>query len=483
MRAVKSLTSDDSDFTWMNAVIQSLHYFGSSEPHHDHIALARELLQEIKISDEATNDFLARELCKEFQKLRKFILDRFKSIDNPSSSSLPLDIALIEFLERRPGSWSKEMAFGIRESAPFRYQKYRESGYSPLYRKEVWSLWISFESSSPSFPYAKLIAQVVWRDDGQKAIGRVQKNVPALTQGIFVPLIKPYLCSGIQVKIMDDNKIICLAKDGALLSSIPCFDLKLLSVIQNGLEDFSTLSGHKLLRWQVQMGFLNWLSGVDDPRLISTAGGYAGIAKLVGCGGGPSSRKLIRNILYAQAYCQFDFPQIGKGNMIVLREIEKHRNGEPSKINIILGEFLLPNYTHRLPPGEKRRLIPITGLPPLIGSKNTHAAQAMLQLLVLEEFSNQSDFLAKERYIVISQWTWNRLADEAKLPLSCLNKVISGWTQDDPAFKAFLQKNGDQYALGADYYKATDFLETQGKQRIAGAIKGTKAVSRKKSMS
>jgi hypothetical protein len=143
----------------------------------------------------------------------------------------------------------------------------------------------------------------------------------------------------------------------------------------------------------------------------------------------------------------------------LLKSGERHRNGETSKINIVLGEPLLPNYTHLLPKGEKRRLIPIPILPPMIGSKNTYAAQAFLQLLLLEEFSDQSRAFAEKGFICLPWEKWVTLGSEAKLPQSVLFKVLEGWIvkRDE------VQENG--YILGAGYFQLSDFLRAQGNLR------------------
>jgi len=326
------------------------------------------------------------------------------------------------------------------------------------------------------------LTQVLWVDIVKKRLSLKESHVPALTQSVIVKTIRPQLLKNQKIEVMSDNSLVCYSSKGERIASVPCVDPKILNRIRKGMQSFSSLSGHKLLRWQVKTGFENWVNGKEDPRLICTIGGYERIANLIGCGKSKKSPTEVKAILYAQAFGLFNYPEGGEGNMIILREMDKGRNGEPSKINIILGEMLLPNFTHRLPHGEKRRLIPITELPPLIGSNNTHAAQAMLQLLILEEFSKQSSRLASEKSILIPIEKWKEFATEAGLPLSCLNKVIMGWLEDDLFYKAFLQKQGDEYTLGAEYIQVSNFLEYQGQQRIDGAKGGRKSAEAKKEL-
>ncbi len=264
--------------------------------------------------------------------------------------------------------------------------------------------------------------------------------------------------------VIQDSSIAFYASSGKQIASIACIDPKITGLVQRGLEEFSSLIAHRLLRWQIRTGFESWLQKKEDPRLISTTGGYEGIAALIGCSGSHKAIPIVKALLYAQAYARFSFYDGSQGNMILIREAERHRNSEPSKINIILGEFLLPNYTHLLPKGEKRRLIPIPALPPLIGSNNTHAAQALLQLLVLEEFSDQSKIFVAQGDIHLPVQKWSELASTANLPKSILDRVIEGWVD-----QKFLHRTAhDRYAMGEKYSREIEFLRCQGKQREEG---------------
>lgn len=265
---------------------------------------------------------------------------------------------------------------------------------------------------------------------------------------------------------------------GKVIASVPCIDTRLVNLIKRGLEEFSSLTAHKLLRWQIQTGFDNWINNKEDPRLICTTGGYEGIAGLINCCGSHKAITAVKALLHAQAYAQFSFYDGSQGNMVILREIERHKNGEPSKINIILGDLLLPNYTQLLPKGEKRRLIPIPALPHMVGSNNSHAAQAMLQLLILDEFANQSHTFIERGYVHIPREKWLELSVEARLPKSMLERVISGWLESD----FLISSLQDGFLLGAAYSQFADFLYYQGKQRKEGERAGERSAALKKGL-
>jgi len=510
-RMLKDLESSHTDFVWFTITLHIINLSGSKDPSPIHFTIARDCLKKLGIDDDKSVDILAREMVKECRNFRDIIFKIFSvkdmsiSINNevlklsdeksfyiPAENTFPefscsqnecnsIDLYFSEFLETI-GKNGKNDAELIRTTAPARYKQYKESDYSAEHRQEAWSVWIPKDKRSLFSPFLIVLANVLWNDKCKQRWEREKKNVPALPQGVLFHTIKPPLSKGTSIEIVNDDSIICYGENGKIVSRVPCVDPKLVNIICKGFQCLSTLNGHKLIRWQVKTGFNNWINCAEDPRLICTSGGYEGIAHLIKSNTSNKSITEVKAMLHAQAFGQFEFPQGGAGNMIIFREMEKHRNGEPSKINIILGEILLPNCTHILPKGEKRRLVPITDLPPLIGSNNTHAAQAMLQLLILEEFANQSDRLATSGSILLPKEKLEELAFQAKLPKVSLEKVITGWTQDDLFYKAFLQQYGDEYTLSNEYSNVIHFLEYQGRQRIAGSKGGEIAAAKKRDL-
>jgi len=499
-KVLQDLSPDDTDFVWFIVTIHLIELFGTKDPSSVHFSIARKRLQLLKIENDKAVDILARALVLECQQFKGFFfktlsIPGLETLSDETGWSLPyktaypqftcateegnaLDLILCNFLETTGGNPGKEIAQALRQSAPSRSQQHRTKN-RPYPRKQAWSVFVPQNSHTLFCPFLSLLSDVVWSTKCKQRWEKEKKHVPAITQSVLVRTITPPLLKGTTIET-EGNKITCYSEKGKVISKVPCVDPKLVKLIVKGMQSFSSLSGHRLLRWQVRTGFYNWVYEAEDPRLICTSGGYEGIANLIGSGMSNKATTEVKAMLHAQAYGQFELPHGGSGNLIILREIAKHKNGEPSKINIILGEFLLPNFTHLLPRGEKRRLVPITDLPPLIGSKNTHAAQAMLQLLILEEFSKQSDRLAFSGSILIPKEKLKDLANQAKLPQTSLEKVITGWTEDDCLSKAFLKTFGDEYTLGQEYSNVTYFLEFQGKQRIEGAKGGVKGAEARK---
>lgn len=299
-----------------------------------------------------------------------------------------------------------------------------------------------------------------------------------MPKGIWISTIKPLFNRKAHTSLQGSSLI--LSSDGKIIASASCIDFTQTSIIKKGFDEFSSLTAHKLFRWQIRIGFENWIQQKVDPRLICTTGGYEGIAKLIGCGNSHKAISVVKSLLHAQAYARFSFYDGSQGNMIVLREVERHKNGESSKINIILGELLLPNYTQLLPKGEKRRLIPIPELPQMIGSNNTHAAQAFLQLLILEEFAEQSKDVIERGYVYLPKEKWMEFANEASMPKSSLARVIHGWIEQGFLKTDFVNREPDAYILGERYFQLADFLYAQGEMRKRGEKAGEKSSALRK---
>lgn len=472
--------------------------YASLDPLPEHFEAAREIIEDdikdnensfLKYIDTGV-DLLARELvqaCSSFKtEIEALETSNFNQIaqnviSHEIEGMLWIDAIFFNFFGKL-GPVSEEEANLQREVSKGKWLKWRYSKDENAGSK-IWSMWSLSDSGgkissiAPEFLY--ILAYGLWNDKIKRKWEKQVKNTPALTKATLITTIKPVLLKNSKIDVKDST-IVCYSNTGKVISTVPFFDPKLVNLICKGMKCLSTLNGHRLIRWQVKTGFYQWLNEVEDPRLIRTSGGYEGIAHLIGGGHSHKGISEVKAMLHAQAYGQFEFPQGGSGNMIILSEIEKHKNGEPSKINLLLGEFLFPNFTHFLPCGEKRRLVPIIDLPPLIGSKNTHAAQAMLQLLILEEFSKQSDWFAVHGSILLSKEKLQEFCAEAKLPQTSLQKVISGWIQGDNFSKPFLRVKGNEYALSHEHTIVSDFLEQQGYLRINGAERGKKAALRKR---
>jgi hypothetical protein len=486
-----SLDNSDPDIVWLSFVKEATLSLTSIDPQPIHFYTARKVLKEkYEIEDARAVDILSRELlehCKTISNFKAFHHKAFSKnpidledlndhLKHEKHEILQADFEFISYL-KGVGPKGKKLATDVKKNSEEVFKFYKSEGYPNSYRKDVWGLWVTKEE--PINASLFLLGQSLWEDRCKHIWSRQSKQVPAITSPI-IEIIKPILNPNKKSFVHENETIICYDKGGVPILSAPVIDANMFSVFKNGIKHLSTLTGHKIVRWQIQTGFDNWASNSPDPRLIEIEGGYSKISELCRCNSEHDIAK-IRDILHAQAHGYFTFPDGTRGNMIALRVMEKYRNSEPSKINIILGDMLLPNYVFRLP-NNARRLIPIGDFPPFHGSKNTYANQAHLQLLVFEEFANQSDRLAKEGFVLISNERWEQMARESGINHHKIKEIIHHWSQPD-LVNWFLDKQDEEYRLTSYYKKVENFLLYQGEQRLINSEKGKKSAANRKKIS
>lgn len=488
--------ADDPNAVWLSFIKEAVTSIASRDPLPIHFETARTYLKEKHaINESAAIDVLAREIVEHCGHIQKF-----KSLNHPifekiiptlqdlkhqfadeNEEMLALDHEFADHLKYL-GKHGKEAAKEVKEISKKIYEHYKQQGYPSEIRPTLWSLWVVDSKNEEKIPpFLKLIAKVVWESSCASLWNRQVKQTPAIAKPI-IENIKPIMNPKEKKRfIQQEENVICVNDKGKPLIIAPAIDSEMIELLQKGVKDLSTLTGHRLLRWQIKTGFEKWSSGEADFRVIEIEGGYSRIADAAGCASTKEIAK-VKAILHAQAYGHFVYHDGSKGNMIALRVLDRYKNNEPSKISIVLGDMLLPGYVFSL--GKKeRRLVPIGDLPPLYGSKNTHAHQAHLQLLVFEEFSNQSDKLAKDGYVVITQEKWEEMAFESGLNPKKISSIITHWCQPD-LIRNFLDKQGDEYRLTSYYETAQKFLIFQGEQRILNSKKGlASAIGKKKGKS
>jgi hypothetical protein len=263
---------------------------------------------------------------------------------------------------------------------------------------------------------------------------------------------------------------------GKIIAALPTIDPKLIPAVTKGVGSLNSLYHHKLIRFECRIGFENWASGKADVRLLKFEGGCTEIAEKLGF----KSKRVteeIKNILHAQAHMHFYFDDGSSGNLIVLSKYRSSQSGREEGIMITLGPQLLPHYTFQTSK-RARLLIPVPELPPLISSSNSHAAQAALQMLVMQEFANQSIELAETGSIEISNEAWIRLANEAGLSISIFKQTLDRWLNDGNDGPRFLiTKSQNRYSFGETYNKEERFLIEQGFLRKKRQLEGTKSAA------
>lgn len=490
---------------WHQIAIHLIAFLASTDPTPIHYQMARSVIEEDlkenhskenfdKESTDKAVDLVTRSLLDKCQEFKKVILGEAWPIRYLNSPYIANDNSSLEFIYpeqngvlflddyffsflAKIGKESEKITNKHKKFAQERYRKYADNyKIDKTQIKEAWKLWIN--ENKPFKPlFLRLLAEGLWRDKLETLWNRETKGHPSLAKPIIdklIPILGPSKTKKFTEK---EGQIICYDQQGEPLLTAPAVDVNMIAAFQKGIKELGSLTGHKMIRWQVNAGFEQWIQGLKDPRLIEIDGGYSKISELIGS---RSTHEIarIKEILNAQAFGRFIFSDGSHGNMITLRIEERYKNNEPSKIRIVLGDILLPGYVCQLQRSD-RRLIPISDLPPLHGSPNTHAGQAQLQLLVLAEFSNQSDRLAQEGSVSIPIEKWKLMAYEAGLNPDRVELVIAHWSQPD-LFNCFLDRQGDEYRLASHYERAQRFLEIQGENRVINSKRGKHSAEKQK---
>ena len=501
-RMISDLQETDTDIVWLTVVLHTINFYGSKDPTPVHFVVAREHLEGNAITDNHAVDMLAREVVTYCQKMQKHFaialankeqefVDLKLSDDAgyflPGRDSLPnficekndcnlIDLIFAEFIQTT-GKAGANAAKIILESAKSRFSTYKNSEYQGNHRPGAWSLWIKMgEKASVFSPYLSILADVVWKDICEIKWTRETKNVPALTQSVH-PSVAKILSPKIEMKEIESK--LHMIHSGKVIATLPTIDPALIPAVTKGVGSLNSLYHHKLIRYECKAGFENWVSGNADVRLLKFEGGCTEIAERLGIKSKRGTEE-VKNILYAQAHMHFYFDDGSSGNLIVLSKFRSPQSGREEGIMITLGPQLLPHYTFQTSK-KGRLLIPVPELPPFISSSNSHAAQAALQMLVMQEFADQSIELAETGSIKISNEVWIKLAEEAGLSMSVFKQTLDRWLNDGNDGPRFLAiKDENRYSFGETYNKEEVFLIEQGFLRKKRQHEGKKSAAIRK---
>jgi hypothetical protein len=267
--------------------------------------------------------------------------------------------------------------------------------------------------------------------------------------------------------------------------SPPSVEIRALDgILARGLDLVGSVTGHKVVRWEVAEGHKQVLRGDADPRKIKIPGGWLALAEKIGLSRPPDAVN-VRAIVITQAHCCFNLPHGLSGNLLTYQESQAVGQRQ-AHVDLVLGDALLPHYLYVLreklgeasrSAQEAQKLVPMTDIPPLVGRPNEHGQQATLSMLITREMRLHARELVKHNGILLPLDRWADLARQAGLPARLLGAVIDRWTQDGPDAPAFLKRvECDRYTLGDTHGSARDFLVEAGKKEITQSERGKRSV-------
>lgn len=148
-----------------------------------------------------------------------------------------------------------------------------------------------------------------------------------------------------------------------------------------GVRLIQSMMGHRLLRWEVEVGHAQWAQSRPDARVISIDGGWKGLAVALG---DPDRRSDYRRLVEAQSRVRLRLPDGSCGNLVAYRAVPAvgHRHAQ---LELTLGTMLMPQFVHGLDSSDPaRRLVPLPGFPPLLRQRhNEEHDQLSYQMRVM----------------------------------------------------------------------------------------------------
>ncbi len=440
----------------------------SSDP--IHLLVATEILAK-ESAETNVIPLLAKELAKACRCFAHFLQT------NPSAEtlftpegSLALDACFANYLQTL-GPKGKELSQEV-----FSASKQWKCCYDkdPL-STNIFKLWLDPERPPYNCRYLPLLAEIVWKDHVQTQIHKTIHYLPAFTQSIQRPLMQ--LLSS-KTKVCHQDQSIQLVHGTTILAEVKIADPTLTPFLLQGARSFSSIYHHKLLRLQCSVGFDQWAQGKDDPQIIRYEGGSKELATILGFRS-KEAPAILKALLIAQAHFLFHLDEEEKKPLIQIAHFLSEKTRRDEGLEITMSPPLMPYYTfqaHR----KARLLVPLPLLPPFVSAPQYHAKQALLQMLLMEEFTNQSIELASEGSISMNDAEWDSLVQRSTLPPTIANEVRKGWNQEEVGESCFKWVDTRRLTFGCRYRKEKDFLVRQGQLRKERTVQGKLSVKKRK---
>ena len=413
-------------------------------------------------------------------------------LDGPAPSTdaeaCALDGAL-PFADARFAAFLEPM--GKRGAEAARKLRERSAARATAGGAALWGLWTDRATSPAGFRWAVLLARVVWADVTaprlrQRAalVRPVYQDVTRVHSRTFEAVTRN---GQAQLRFEDAPPVEIVAPP-----NLPAYELGTLEpILARGLAKLGSITGHKVLRWEVNEGHARYMRHEPEAGRLRVEGGWAALAHDVLELASNKARADVREIVLAQAHCRFALPNGSVGNLLSYSEPKGQgggaARGKRAVVTITLGDALLPTFvqtieSRSLAGRTARRLIPLLDLPPLVGRPNEHGAQATLSMLLAAEFRDRVRELLDHEGVRLTLADFQGLAERAGLPRDAagLAAILDRWTRDGTDGPALLRVVGpDRYTLGGAHRAALDFMLAGGRLEQGGEA-GGKASARKR---
>lgn len=429
---------------------------------------------------------LADQVCHQLRELLK----RLESDERlftvmEKNGFLRFDFIALAFLEQI-GPSGKHAANELRPEACAAWQAWLTSPQAD--ESKLWKLWLADGGAPPLF--SMILARVVWLD----VLRREHPQTPAMVEpppkttatseskpSHMYPVVSAVVVRRVMEaffignpkvkKVANETRLVSQrGEDVAVVSPDAADDVTRVAELASGTR---SLLGHRFFRCVVSAGVnARLLSEGHDYRVLQVVGGLSGLAAQLGMSGSKAATEL-RGILDAFRHIWVRLPH-GRTDSLLTWTLDHAKPGEKALLRIALHDALLPGYVNGLPKNtpaqrEARKLVPVPRLlPPLIGHCRSHASQALLQLLIIEEFASRAEELFQNGLVRIPWSRWQAFGKEAGLSSEKLEAVFLAWAHGPMSFLRREPESGDTFTLSKDFGAELQVMMKGGERSAMG---------------
>ena len=342
--------------------------------------------------------------------------------------------------------------------------------------------WIA-PTDSPTtvdLPWLRALAMAVWSDVVAPELERERKNPPALVHRVHADLAFVYS----RARILEEKsgqRALPLDPRAPQIITATLDDSVLRALAERGARELGSMTGLRLLLWEIVSGNERAWSGEVNPQTLTVDGGWSTFAHDVLGLKAKNEAQRLRAIAWAQSRTHLVLPDGSVASSLTTLTEWAQRGRRRGAIQITLNEMLMPDYVHtskKTGRPDDVRLVPIIpSLPPLIGGPSNHAPQINLSWLVTRELRLHARQLVEDAGVEITNERWGELAQEAALPTHLIGPVVDRWLHDGDDAPALLHRPAPgRFTLSSAHAREHAFLVDAGQRERKGSIAGQRSV-------
>jgi hypothetical protein len=337
---------------------------------------------------------------------------------------------------------------------------------------ERWRLW---QHEREGERFLVLLARALWADVVGPKQTLVEARRPAIVRAIAADRLLPAMTRQMGFPDLDDGTV--RDDKGRVLARIALTTDATLEAVRRGAYALGTVTGNRLIRALIHRSHDAWNHGDHDPRRVAFEGGWSGLLEALGTTSDQHS--LVKDIAKAGQCIEWETAHAKHGGLWLWSE-RRGTKAARGEVAFVLGDALAPGYAdelartggNSLPARMARRLVPeLRFEPPMGGARERdHGPIWTLHRLMLVEFVDHAEELAKAGSVVITDARWRELAKTAGVAMSIVDRTLAAWTEgESERAPALLEQSGkDEWTLAKPHEPERDFIAAGGTKRTKG---------------